>query len=1088
MKILELRFKNLNSLYGEWCIDFTNPAYTANGIFALTGPTGSGKSTILDALSLALYGATPRLGKITKSTNEIMSRRTGECYAEVLFASQSGRFRCRFDQHRSRKKADGELQNPRHEIAEGGGESKIIENQLRRTAAVVEDRTGMDFERFTRSILLAQGGFDTFLKADAEQKSKILEQITGTEIYSEISRSVHERRRDEQEKLNLLQAEISGIAMLEPEEEKAIALELEERQKQETEVAAKADRTAKAVTWLTGINELKNELRRLTEAEVKLQAEIEAFKPEREQLARALKAATLEGSYATLTTIRKQQLEDREILTVKEKSLPEFKTDAEKLAAQLNSAVHHTGTAKHELKAATPLIKQVRSLDQQLNELRKIIAETEQNCEKAEKKIESDQKTRLKELEKRTEAEEELKFAADYLKKQARDEWLTGNLAGVEMQLDHLLSQEQEIARQEAEQVKAAATLEQITKKLNADSGKCAVHKQKLEEAVKKIRLEKAAFDALLGDRMLREYRTEKDALLREMALLTKIAELESHRGKLEDGKPCPLCGAREHPFARGNVPVPDEIEKKIEVLARLIDRAEALETSIRKLEKDEAAAREDLTKSEKRETAAINDKNAAARTLAELQTDLKNMRADFAECRQAVNAVLEPLGIAAPSDFRTSALLEQLKKRLAAWQFQCQKKADIEKQLAEINSELKRLDAVIETRRQALDDDQKQLKSLRNDCAAGYRKRRTLFGNLETDAEEIRLNWAVSEAEQAEKQTRARHDKARQKFNHAESDIAARKEQIAKRALELEKLESDFNNLLPAAGFADEHQFLIDRLAPAARDTLTATAEDLDRRQTELKTRQLDHGHRLTTETALNLTDSPLAELQPQLKIFQENLQEIRDEIAGLKHRLSENSAAKERLKEKQTAIDSQKKECRRWEKLHGLIGSADGKKFRNFAQGLTFELMVSHANRQLQKMSDRYLLIRDTEKPLELNVIDNYQAGEIRSTRNLSGGESFIVSLTLALGLSKMASRKVRVDSLFLDEGFGTLDEEALETALETLSNLQQDSKLIGIISHVPALKERISTQISVTPVSGGKSILTGPGCSRLKKPAEG
>ena len=149
-----------------------------------------------------------------------------------------------------------------------------------------------------------------------------------------------------------------------------------------------------------------------------------------------------------------------------------------------------------------------------------------------------------------------------------------------------------------------------------------------------------------------------------------------------------------------------------------------------------------------------------------------------------------------------------------------------------------------------------------------------------------------------------------------------------------------------------------------------------------------------------------------------------------------------------------------------------------------MTFELMVSHANRQLEKMIDRYLLIRDEQQPLELNVVDNYQAGEIRSTKNLSGGESFIVSLTLALGLSKMASRKVRVDSLFLDEGFGTLDEEALETALETLSGLQQDGKLIGIISHVSALKERISTQINITPVSGGRSSLSGPGCTKVVK----
>jgi exonuclease SbcC len=135
---------------------------------------------------------------------------------------------------------------------------------------------------------------------------------------------------------------------------------------------------------------------------------------------------------------------------------------------------------------------------------------------------------------------------------------------------------------------------------------------------------------------------------------------------------------------------------------------------------------------------------------------------------------------------------------------------------------------------------------------------------------------------------------------------------------------------------------------------------------------------------------------------------------------------------------------------------------------------------------MTDRYLLLRSKEKNnlLELNVLDNYQAGEIRTTKNLSGGETFIVSLALALGLSRMASKKISVDSLFLDEGFSTLDDDALETALETLSGLHQTGKLIGIISHVSSLKHRINTQINIKQVSPGKSIITGPGCSQIYK----
>ena len=161
MKILSLRFKNLNSLSGEWHIDFTAPEYALDGIFAITGPTGSGKSTILDAVALALYGQTPRLGRITKSSNEIMSRQSGECFSEVLFETLSGQYRCHWSQHRSRKQPGGELQSPKHEIADGKT-GRIIESKLQDTLAAVVQRTGMDFNQFSRSMLLAQGGLPLF--------------------------------------------------------------------------------------------------------------------------------------------------------------------------------------------------------------------------------------------------------------------------------------------------------------------------------------------------------------------------------------------------------------------------------------------------------------------------------------------------------------------------------------------------------------------------------------------------------------------------------------------------------------------------------------------------------------------------------------------------------------------------------------------------------------------------------------------------------------------------------------------------------------------------------------------------------------
>jgi exonuclease SbcC len=1081
MKILNLRFKNLNSLVGEWQIDLMHPAFASDGIFAITGPTGAGKTTILDAICLALYGRTPRLNKVTKSGNEIMSRQTGECFAEVTFETQSGRYRCHWSQHRARKKPGGELQAPKHEIANADS-GEIFESRMRGVADQIESATGMDFDRFTRSMLLAQGGFAAFLQAAPDDRAPILEQITGTEIYSQISVRVHERQREEREKLNLLQAETAGIAILEPEQEQEIGQALETKQKEETDLAAKSADTGKAIDWLSIIDGLKKEIINLADEASRLQGDIEAFKPDREKLDRALSAASLDGAYATLTATRKQQADDRAGLKAEEEALPGLESSAKEQAEALTSAEQQTARAKEELKAAAPTLQKVRSLDQKLADQKKAVSEGDEGCKKDAAKIDADKKARLEEQEKRSKAHEARDLVDGYLKEHAQVEWLIGGLAGVEEQLSGLLSKQNEVVQKEAAQETATTALELATKSLDNCQKQSGIRKQELEDTSKQLQQGKDALSQLLGDRLLREYRTEKETLLREMAFLTKIAELEDHRAKLEDGKPCPLCGATEHPFAEGNVPVPDETEQKIDALTRLISKAEDQEAAIKKLEEAESLARKNLTEAEKLESAAANDKKASEKALAEVKDGLVKLRADFAERRQAISTKLQPLGIADIPETDISSLTETLRARLKAWQAQVKKKADIEKQISDIDSEVKRLNAVIDTQVKALREKQENLERLKKELAAETEKREALYGDRNPDEEERGLNKAVFDAESAERQARDQHNQLQQRWHTAKAHVESLRKRIDQREPELGRMETDFSEALTPVGFSDEEQFLGARLTSERRGELAVKANELDERQTDLKARQKDRETRLATEMARKVTDKSLEELEPQFKEHEEALKELRDIIAGLKHKLSENTAAKERIKEKQAAIEAQGKECRRWENLHELIGSADGKKYRNFAQGLTFEMMIGHANRQLRKMTDRYLLARDDAQPLELNVVDNYQAGEIRSTKNLSGGESFIVSLSLALGLSHMASRNVRVDSLFLDEGFGTLDEEALDTALETLAGLQQDGKLIGVISHVPALKERISTQIQVTPQTGGRSQISGPGCGRL------
>jgi len=1083
MKILELRFKNLNSLYGEWFIDFSNSEYTSNGLFALTGPTGSGKSTILDAICLALYGETPRLGRITKSSNEIMSRQTGECYAEVMFESQAGRFRCHFSQHRARKKAEADLQSPRHEIAEGHENGKVIESQLRRVATVIEEKTGMDFERFTRSMLLAQGGFDTFLKADAEQKSRILEQITGTTIYSDISRGVHERQREEREKLNILQAETSGIVILDLEQLTEIQLDLEEKQQQEFDLGEKSARTNKAIAWLTSINGLKQEISDLADEALGLQRDIDAFKPERSKLDRAIQAASLEGAYVGLKGIRQQQSGDRKALQTEEAHLPELQVLGSELAESLTSAEQQTKKAKIERSDSAPLIQEVRSLDQQLAAQKNTVLEDEDGCRKTEEKIEKHQQAKLVQQNKRTEAQKNLESADVYLRKHAEDAWLISGLAGVEAQLGNLFSIQQDITQNQTDHATADTALERAISELAEREKQCGIHQQGLERASNDLQQGRGALRELLGKRLLREYRVEKESLLREVAFLSRIAELEDHRARLEDGKACPLCGAMDHPFAEGNIPVSDELDQKIDKLGVLIETADGLETANQERTLAVTTARNTLTESEKQAVTAVNDKKTAERSLAELMSSRDKLRATYIELETSVLAKLQPLGITEIPDDDVSSLIDALKTRLNTWQNQRNRNAEINIQIADIDSEMSRLEALIETHGDTLAEKQGVLARLKKVYLEGVDKRTELYGDKVPDIEARRMENAVTDAEQIEKQASRLNSEQQQKLNTAKTHVEALRNRIIQHDPQLKQAEAEFCSALVPAGFADEAAFVKARLTTGQLEALSASAKKLNDDQIDLKARQKDRNTRLVEETAKKLTDQALEALEPKLEECDASLNNLRDAIAGLKHKLSEDAVAKARIKEKQADIDAQKKECHRWEKLHGLIGSADGKKYRNFAQGLTFEVMVSHANRQLEKMTDRYLLIRDEQQPLELNVIDNDQAGEIRSTRNLSGGESFIVSLTLALGLSKMASRRVRVDSLFLDEGFGTLDEDALETALETLSGLQQDGKLIGIISHVSALKERISTQITVKPVSGGRSTLTGPGCSRVE-----
>lgn len=1077
MKILSLHFKNLNSLAGEWTIDLTHPAYASDGIFAITGPTGAGKSTILDAICLALYGSTPRLDKIT-TANEIMSRQTGECFSEVVFETPAGRFRCHWSQQRARKRVDGRLQDARHEIS-NADTGKVLHAKLKDVAAEVESVTGMDFTRFTRTMLLAQGGFAAFLQASPKERSPILEQITGTRIYSDISIRVHERNRAEQARLDELKAETSAIAILDAAQERDIGQSIEAKTKEETDLANASSITAKAIAWLAALDGLAKELDELAGQAGELDKTREAFKPEAEQLARALKAASLEGAFATLRATRAQQRNDHEALTKQESALPALETDAQATAEASRQADDDAHKAKGALEAEKPVIAQIRSLDQRLADQKEALREGEAACRRDAARLAADEQAMMAEEARRVGMAEELARVEAYCIEHRPDEWLVANLAGVEEQVNGLIAKQREIVRKAQAVQDAQAASRKATEALDAWTAEAEKLKREQARAAAQLQREKEALAPLLENRLLREYRADKDALLREKALLAQIAKLEDLRAKLEDGKPCPLCGAEAHPYAAGNVPAADEVDRKITALDERIEKAEEHEAAIRKCEAAESKARSQQADAEKHEALAAGEKKTAERAVAEADASLRELQDEFVTRRRSLFEKLQPLGVAEDVDADFATLLETLRERLRQWQSRLDEQARLGKALAALDAAIREIAGALEVQRASLEDKRTKLEEARREIAETSDRRKNIYGDKDPVAEERRLSQAIADAEGRQEEARDRHGQIQRQWHLAKDRIDSLKTAIAGRESELGRLETEFAAARASAGFADESSFLAARLDPGEREALTARANELERRLTELKARRDDREKRLQSEQARRLTDETLEVLQPRFERGEAALKSLRDELADLRTRLRQNDEARKRLKGKQAAIEAQERECGRWARLHELIGSADGTKFRNFAQGLTFEMMIGHANRQLRKMSDRYLLVLDETEPLELDVVDNYQAGATRSTKNLSGGESFIVSLALALGLSHMSSRNVRVDSLFLDEGFGTLDDEALDMALETLAGLRQDGKLIGVISHVLALKERIATQIQVTPVSGGRSRIAGPGC---------
>ncbi|MDR2945520.1 MAG: AAA family ATPase, partial [Candidatus Adiutrix sp.] len=913
MRILHLRLSNLNSLAGEWAIDFTHPDYRAQGLFAITGPTGAGKTTVLDAVCLALYGATPRLGRLTKSANEIMTRQRGECAAELTFETPAGRFRAHWSQRRAKKNAVGDLQEPRHEIVDDES-GRVIESARTKTLAAVENVTGMNFAQFTRAMMLAQGAFAAFLEAPADERADLLEQITGTDSYSVISMEAHRRKAEERAKKDGLDRQLAGLA---PEHsEEALTAELAVAETALTQAETALAKTSAALAWLKKLAELSANRAGLVEREKRLTLEIEAFAPQARRLELAAKARPGEGLYGQLKMLRAKREQSAAALAVSRRELPGLAQAAEAAGAALKTAEEAGLLAQKKEAEARPALNEARALDLKLLENEKRRAPLKERLTKIAAELaatvrsvfEAERHDFPSWSRKLAEVGEALSAQREMIETQSRT--LAALLAGREISAwrDELLALNRrgDLLAKLAEEL---TSLDALKKEVLANT-------QSRQKSA--AELAAVAGDLKAADEALKALEREAVHLSARWDLQQRVRSLEAHRPRLKDGQPCPLCGALHHPYAD-----PENRPAEDVTTAMMAESRVALEAARKKI------------------TALTAEESRLTQLAASLQTAAAKLAEGVAALEKNVGERRSALGLnAGAEELRPAeviALRGQLQKDAAQVDRRMREAEKLEKELAALEKLTARQAEVKQAAERLLAaaaEARDELEVLNGEQARFSQSRRALFGGQAADEAEKNLRLEASQAAAAlEKNRRAALD--------ADAALAKRKTVIAETEAALATLEQEslaytkqFLEAINGHGFPDEAAWLAAALPENERAALEKRAGALAEERAGLAAKLKDAAERLEAETAQKITTATLAEAESARTQGEAERAALGEQRAVLRQKLADLRHAGEKRLELLALLEAQNRECRRWDRLHELIGSADGKKFRNFAQ----------------------------------------------------------------------------------------------------------------------------------------------------------